>query len=446
MSWFERLFGSNGELEDEKLPVRLGRYSDSYKKPQNYEAWDRALEAFESGEFMEAYKAFFQYLRDDQEDNVRFWVEDQELKFEIYQGSKKICGFVNDAKLKAEAKIAQTRQLEKNFMRKLVELNFQLEYSRFALDHADTLTIVFDTYLVDGSPYKLYHALKEMATKADKQDDLLLDEFTKALQPVEVNHLIHLPDVEKEAKYQFTIRQINQVLEIIESGKLNRDHYATGIAYLLLYLVYKLDYLVKPEGYMMETLERINRLYSTKEENKSMAALNQEICKEFRQLIKRSKEEFFKEMYQVPATFGITIPVGHDRIVDMIDANLHQMDWYLDNGHAEIAMAVPGFIVSYSLFLYAPPKPDRDLLELFFRFTEPAYFDSLGIPSPYHDPETGGFNKRNIKKAVTRVIDRHKPVYSRLNFPFNSLDYSGQPQLAKTYLQAIRSLDLTKKD
>ena len=221
--------------------------------------------------------------------------------------------------------------------------------------------------------------------------------------------------------YYWKGKQINQVLEIIESGKLNRDHYATGIAYLLLYLVYKLDYLVKPEGYMMETLERINRLYSTKEENKSMAALNQEICKEFRQLIKRSKEEFFKEMYQVPATFGITIPVGHDRIVDMIDANLHQMDWYLDNGHAEIAMAVPGFIVSYSLFLYAPPKPDRDLLELFFRFTEPAYFDSLGIPSPYHDPETGGFNKRNIKKAVTRVIDRHKPVYSRLNFPFNSL-------------------------
>ena len=248
MSWFERLFGGNGELEEEQIPIRLGRYSDSYKKPVNYEAWDRALAAFEAGEYLSAYQSFFQYLRDDLEDNVRFWVEEDILKFEIFQGSKKICGFVDNAKLKAEAKIAKTSHLEKNFMRKLVELNFQLEYSRFALDPNDNLTMVFDTYLIDGSPYKLYHALKEMATKADKHDDLLLDEFTKALQPIEVNHLVPLNEKEKESKYQYITGQISQVLNIIETGKLNRDQYATGIAFLLLHLVYKLDYLIKPEG------------------------------------------------------------------------------------------------------------------------------------------------------------------------------------------------------
>lgn len=446
MSWFERLFGGNGELEEEQIPIRLGRYSDSYKKPVNYEAWDRALAAFEAGEYLSAYQSFFQYLRDDLEDNVRFWVEEDILKFEIFQGSKKICGFVDNAKLKAEAKIAKTSHLEKNFMRKLVELNFQLEYSRFALDPNDNLTMVFDTYLIDGSPYKLYHALKEMATKADKHDDLLLDEFTKALQPIEVNHLVPLNEKEKESKYQYITGQISQVLNIIETGKLNRDQYATGIAFLLLHLVYKLDYLIKPEGYMMETLERINRIYSTKEESKSMAQLNQEICKEFKQLLNRPKEEYFKEMYQVRATFGITIPVGHDRIVDMIDANLHQMDWYLDNGYLEIASAVPGFIVSYALFLYAPPKPDRDLLELFFRFFESDYFIGLGASAPFFDPATGGFIRKNVKKAIIRIIDRHKPVYGRLAFPMASLDTSSPARLAKTYLLGIRSLDLTKKD
>ena len=47
-------------------------------------------------------------------------------------------------------------------------------------------------------------------------------------------------------------------------AKLNAFQYPGGIAYLLLELSYKLDYLTVPEGMLMETLERIHRLYFTK--------------------------------------------------------------------------------------------------------------------------------------------------------------------------------------
>jgi hypothetical protein len=69
MSLFDRLFGTASSADQPQL--RFGRYTDSYKTPEQYAAWDQALEAFESEAFLESYRQFFQYLRDESEDNVR---------------------------------------------------------------------------------------------------------------------------------------------------------------------------------------------------------------------------------------------------------------------------------------------------------------------------------------------------------------------------------------
>ncbi|MCB0376271.1 MAG: hypothetical protein KDD04_10160, partial [Sinomicrobium sp.] len=230
MGFLDRLFG-NGSEEQAQPNIRFGRYSDSYKSASSYQAWDKALEKFDEGDFLDAYRAFFLYLRDDNEENVRIQELEDGFHFDLYQGSKKISGFVNDQKLKAESKIAHTEKFRVAFMRRLVELNYELEYSRFCLDKQGNITIVFDTYTIDGSPYKLYYALKEVATKADKQDDLLLDEF-KSLLPIDVEHLEIMPDEEKAVKYLYIQEQIRDTLHEVEHGKLNKDKYAGGVAYL----------------------------------------------------------------------------------------------------------------------------------------------------------------------------------------------------------------------
>ena len=70
MGLFDRWFG-NGTEEDAQPKIKFGRYSDSYKSPTSYEAWDKALEQFEAGDYLGSYRAFFDYLRDENEDNVR---------------------------------------------------------------------------------------------------------------------------------------------------------------------------------------------------------------------------------------------------------------------------------------------------------------------------------------------------------------------------------------
>jgi hypothetical protein len=443
MSFLERLFGTKEEAV-EQPDIRFGRYSDSYKDASNYDAWDEALEKFEAEQYVDCYKAFFNYLRDVEEDNVRWWGEENGIKFEIYQGSKKISGFADENSLRAKASIAQTEQLNVGFLRRLLEKNFSMNFGRFALGDNNELLVVFDTYSLDGSPYKLYFALKEMAIQADKFDDLLLDEFDM-LKPVEVSHLIAIPEAVKEVKYNFITAKIKSVLQEIQEGPLDKAKYPGGIGYLLLDLIYKLDYLVKPEGFMMEALERMNRQFFAKDD-KSVAEKNRLLSKELKKLLKRSKSSFFKEMYRVKTTFGITPSVTHDRVVSFIDGELGNMDWYCENNYKTVALAIPGFVVGYCLFNFASPRPDKDFLHLYYQITESQYFKDLGFKIKFIDEEDGRLNKKAIKKAIEKIVDKNETAFPKLSPSVSSLNYNSMTEFSRSYLMMVRNLDLTKVD
>ncbi|MEL7427540.1 MAG: hypothetical protein AAFN81_31405, partial [Bacteroidota bacterium] len=176
MSFFERWFGNNNE-ESNQPDIRFGRYSDSYKDTKCYDAWDLALSQFEVGKYLAAYEQFLFFLRDEAEGNVVWEKSEQGLAFEIFQGSKRVIGWATRQRLRVEARVARITEPRPELLRRLVEQNYSLKFSRYALDPDCHITVVFDTDTVDASPYKLYYALKELATQADKQDDLLLEEF-----------------------------------------------------------------------------------------------------------------------------------------------------------------------------------------------------------------------------------------------------------------------------
>ena len=443
MGLFDRLFGGSSNTEPQP-DISFGRYSDSYKEAEQYDSWDSSLDKFDEGKYLDAYLDFFRYLADEQEKNVTYRKENGGIHFEVLQGSKRIVGFADHKKVKAEAKVAVAENLNLGFMRRLMEANFSLKYSRFALDEDNNITIKFDTYTLDGSPYKLYYAIKEVATHADKQDDLLLDEF-KMLNAVETSHLIELPEVEKMVKYTFIQNEIKKVFNVINSGELNASQYPGGISYLLLNLCYKLDYLIKPEGYMMEQLEKIHRIYFNKEEG-TTGKKNVLLQKEFDKLLNRPKEDYFKEMYRVKATFGITSTVNHDRLVEFIDGELHNMDWYQEQKHLEVSQAIPGYIAGYFMFAYAVPKPDREYLHLYFQITESKYFLDLGFKLDYYNPDTKTFNRKSIKRMIKDIAENNEKQFPELDPNTNMLKYSSLLDFSRSYLLMIRNLDMTKKE
>lgn len=151
-------------------------------------------------------------------------------------------------------------------------------------------------------------------------------------------------------------------------------------------------------------------------------------------------------MYQGTATFGITAPVYHDRVVNVIDGELHNMDWYRDNGHTQIALAIPGYIVGFILFNYAVPKPDKDLLHLYFQIVENTYFKSLGFESEYYNIHKNTFNKKNIHRAIEQVVAENRAKYNKLNPAYKILRYDSLVDFAKSYLLLVRNLDVTKTE
>ena len=236
MSFFSRLFSARKPAK--KPPdIEFGRFTDGYKSEVKYDAWDEAIDYFEKGDYPASFRSFFSYLSDDHDSNVQYEETDDGFGFSILQGSKKITGFTNERTFKAEGKIAHASDLNIGLMRRLIESNYNLKYGRYSLDDQQNITIVFDSIVVDASPYKLYYGLKEIALAADKQDDLLIEEFDM-LKPINTSHIIDLPTSEKEVKLRYLRAEIDAVLSYIKEGRLNPIQYPGGITYLLLDTIY----------------------------------------------------------------------------------------------------------------------------------------------------------------------------------------------------------------
>ncbi|MCB0638006.1 MAG: hypothetical protein KDC54_15360, partial [Lewinella sp.] len=360
-------------------------------------------------------------------------------------GSKRIVGWATRYRLRAEARVARLVDPRPELLRRLVEQNYSLKFSRYALDPDNHITVVFDTDTEDASPYKLYYALKELATQADKQDDLLLEEFGQ-LEAVDSSHLQPLPGLEAKVKHNFIVNSIRYTLREMEEGPLDPQTYPGGIAYLLLSLIYKIDYLVKPEGYTMEILERIHRRYFTEDKDKTIQQKNQLLVSGLRALLQRSEKDYNREMYRVITTFGITVPATHDRLVHLINGELHHMDWYQENGYYAVAQAIPGYLVGYALFNYALPQPDRDFLHLYYRIAEPEYFRALGFQPDYCEPGTHTLDRRAIRRAIDGIAKKHRAQFPGLRPAVSSLIFDNLVDFSRSYLQMIRQLDLTKME
>lgn len=439
MRFFEQLFGSR----QPRLPnIPFGRYTDAYKTEAQLAAWNRSIELFDQDKHLEAYRAFFSYLRDDAVDNVH-WEEDGDaLRFQFWQGSQRVTGIATADKVTAESRIARVEDLNVGFLRRLMEYNYALKFCRFALTPDNVLSIRFDTSGLDGSPLKLLHALRELAIHADKQDDLLLDEF-RTLKPVEERMEAGIPEAEKEVKYNFLRREIEAAFALLDKAQPDPNKYPGGYAYLLLSTAFRLDYLVRPEGFVMDVLEKVYGIYFTKDERSNQLKI-MALRKELQKILDRPKEVVFNELYRTRSTFGINIPTNHERIVSLIDGELPNMEWQLSQNHLELALAVPQYIVGNALFQNVPPKPDRELFHLFFQITEPEFFRDLGYPT-YTNPN-GLPDKNRVIQAVRNIVEQNRREYTRLRPDFTRLDFSSMPLFAKSYLDMVKHLDLTKNE
>lgn len=438
MEFLRKLFDRPSEAAGIFAPtLRFGRFSDVYRTPEQNKAFDDAVSLHKKGDYLNAYQQFFSFLNHPTEENIKVHASNSRLDFELYQGSRKIVGYATPKKFYATSKIAKAKELNPSFLRKLLEQNYDLKYSRFALNPENEIVMLFESDALDGSPYKLYPGLKEMAVFADINDDLLLDEFDQ-LEPAEQAPIIELPQHIVNAKYEYIITKIRAALDYMDKGDPDPAKYPVGYSFLLLSTAYKLDYLTKPEGYLMEKLEKIHRL-AFLQNGLGPAQKNEQIRRELQQLLTRPKEKYLKELYEVRSTFGITGPIEHNKLTLIIEQELPHMNWYLENGYPEIALAVPEYIISHSLFYYTLPPPDKGLFHLFLNVVEADYFKSIGLPAL----RTGDvLDKKGIRNALEFLEEFFENQQPKLKIDHSVLNYDSLPLFASSFLNMVKNLNI----
>jgi len=374
-------------------------------------------------------------LRDEEEDNVIHERTGPECRFEIFQGSKIVRGEYNAEKFKAEVTLARMPRPSTPVMRRLLEMNFNLFYSRFAMDE-DRLNMRFDSDMNTATPNKLYYGLKELATKADKQDDLLVQNFSM-LEKADIEHVEPLPDEEKELRYEFMQKWLSETLEQVRS--LDADKFAGGIAYLLLAVVYRIDYLITPEGPIMNELETVPDIYF-KKDNRPTAEKNFEMIEALEKLKAKTKEEIFPFLFRSKHTFSIVTPQNYKTIVEAIKGAHQNMIWYRDNGYPSVANQIIEYGFSYCQYSYSVPRPLTELFQLFMQINYGSYFRALGFTEEFYNEEKKEFEREEIIEHVNAIIGFWRGKYPKLDFETQALRFDSLLNFNYSYTRELTNL------
>lgn len=438
----DKLFGRNKKnVEPEVAPqVLFGRYSDNNKSVAQTARWTDADNLFKEKKYFESIDAFFEYLKDDTVQNTVYERNGETGKFEIFQGSKIVKGMFNQNELKAEVSLAAMPQPSVPVMRRLLETNFSLYYSRFALDEG-RLCMRFDSDTYAASPSKLYYGLKELAIKADKQDDLLVQDFA-GLQAVENDHVIAIPLAEAEVKYQYFQKWIQQTLDAIAA--VDADKFSGGNAYLLLALIFKIDYLIAPEGKLLSELEKINGIYYKKDERQTIEK-NRDMAEAFKKIQSLPKEEVMSSFIKAKHTFSIVAPQQYKVIADAISGANTNMKWYVDNNYPFFASQINEYGVSYCQFSYSMPRVITELFHLYMMINYAEYFTDLGFGNSYYDAKNNRFNQQTILDKIATIQGRWREKYPLLNIKSENLRFNSLVSFNTSFTTELSLLNTETK-
>ncbi len=431
------------------IDIRFGRYSDAHKTLEKYDSWARSTHFFEQKNYLQAYLEFFNYLLDDDESNLSYdtvqinkggSITDFKIDFTIQQGSKIVRGFASSEEFVGEVKLVKVKDnLHVALGRRLMEMNYNLLYSGFSLDKEGVIWIRFTTNTVDSFAGKLYNGLREIATRSDAQDDLLLNEFINQLEPIDDKHIEFLSEEQQQVKLRFLKKWIRETLDKIKN--LNAERLASAISYMLLTLLYRIDYLLTPEGTITAMLEDIHKVVFY-DQNRIPIQRNSYAIQEFEKIIALSDEELLSNFYETKSTFGISKPARENDIKEIIEKQSQAASWFDKNEQQEFTPYIFEYIAGYCLFNYGLPRPTKGFLHLYFQIVYADFFAELGATHSFSSKKNDEIvlQKSLITKRINFILETGQEMYPNLTEKPPKISYKDFIKFSFNYFDFVKNL------
>ena len=415
------------------MTIKFGRFTDAFKPKTKIDKWNECDKLYTDKYYLQSYVSFFEYLKSDDINNVFYTLENGMLTFQFLQGSKEIRGYSDGKKVSAMAVIAGYEKTNVAVFRRLMELNYSLYYTRFAIKD-NKIVLKFDSGISDCTPNKLYYALKELATRADKQDDVLLSEF-KSLINAEAK-VEHYSAEEITAFTKYYRKWISDTLQRV-SG-MNREQMSGGISYIFLNLLYRIDYFLMPQGTVLNEMERMSWEYFN---NKDMQTVQKTglLEEDFKKFLEYDDDKLKTNFYVTKSTFGIVQPTGKQGVNDVITNNIENVKWYVDNNYPDVAMIILEYILGYSLFTYGLNVSLRKILGLLMQVINDDFAKEAGVSN---DITVNGLpNREFIVNAINECLAADRTEYPELVFDFDKIKFDTKYDFIKTSIDEIFKLN-----
>lgn len=420
--------------EDKTRLLQLGRFTDQYKEKSKVIDWDHALDLYSRGNFFGSVVKFLSYLNIDEQDNVIITENaGSKLRFKMYQGSKCVNGFANEDGFFAEVKLAHCTFPEKDLLKLLLEKNYELQYSSFAMDSDENICMTFYTDVESASPYKLYYGLKELATTSDKNDDVLIKKF-EGINAISDGYILHLSEEEKNFRFNYINKKIENAISLLKKYQSQLNEHLALKSYIIQSTVLTIDYLIKPEGLLMEEIESIYALSTNTNKIKYEHQIELMEAK-LHKLISIPKHDVFDELYEFKSTFGNLNSCSHSKVTEIILQEMSHFDWYFEHGFEEVVTYLPSFITSSLLYNYALPFPDKLYFGFLIRLLENDFF--VGHNHVSLMDNNGSLNKKKILFELSEIERKCKSNFENACLDVSALKFENIHSFCKSYLNNI---------
>ena len=429
MSFFTSLFSKE---EIYHLPaLRFGRFTEHFLDADKIAKWDEAMLHYEKKDFTKSYIALLEYIQNEDHSNLSFKEKlSLRMGFELIHGSKLIYGYSNQNGFYATAKLVHVEEDNAALFKILLAENYTLRYNRFALDDVNNLVVLLHFDHINASPLNLFRGLREMAILCDTKDDIIVADYPGTSS---VNMKVERTAGEDELrlKYQYFHATLDGVLKWYHSAQ-NLIEKQPGLAlFAFLSSLYKIDYLVKPEGKILEKIQEIHTSYHHNKDKIQVKTSN--IHDIITGLSLCEKSAFDVEIYDTILSFGILQDCNTEKAKELIASELHYAGWYIQQRFDIEASYILDYITSHLLFTFNLSKRLRSLLHLYLEINETEFFEKLG--KTYFNKKNNLPKKKAIIERIQYVLKNNQMVNE--DFPFSELKFDNKISFAHSMLNCI---------
>jgi hypothetical protein len=414
---------------------QFGRGINANISPDEEIFFNKSYEAFEKQDILNAYKYFFKSLENFSNEisncNITVNRENDKLNFEIYQGTAKITGYITNENLYAQAIITKNKSTHVALKRYILERNYQLTYAYYCSDDEYIkLKLYFNNLTM--SPQKIFFPIREITLNADFDKEYIKSEFSNIILE-DIQHLKPIDENELQTKYDFLKKWISEIISKIDTFPSNDN---SGMqAFALLYLLFKIDYLLVPKYEIYQkTSKKVQEYFN--DESSTIEAKNRELKEYIYKLQNMDYKEFSTKFYIAKYTFNPTEKTSHEEINLFITESLSKIRWYKNNRYNQIIHIIYEYIALYILYNYGANPVIRALLHMLVEIQNPIFFKKLNYTVFYNEAKSS-FSKKAIISKIEEIITPHqnrfkllKPFGDKLNFSTrNEFDNSFYLQL-----------------